>query len=483
MHSKELHTKKMLLLFLFLGIVISTDQDTKGLKGKVIELNSGNIKSFIQKNKKALLLFYTTTSSPSVELKKEYDILAQKLASSKLYTILGSVDCIQKPNLAKEYQITEFPTLLLKTSKSLEKVDYFTSADSLYTFLLNLEHPEMLELQKFDDLEEVLQEGKSLFLLTSEKEKEIKLLKELIPYFPRVKFAFSTDEHFLDGENRFAFFKDKEEEPKFYKGKINKKNLKKFLKENDIPTIIEFEGLEAVDKFLTDLKPAVVIFSDVKDAEFEIFEKSAEELNSEIIFVWSKINSGLGGRLVQFLGITPIKNSVWILVPSKAGISKYRYTEAQLTQETLIEFVEDFQSGKLEKDLRSDPTPTDNKGLVKTIVGSTFKNLALESEKNVLVLFHAPWCEHCDNLNPIFEELAQRMKHEVLFAKFNVSGNEIENLEYEVLPYLRFYIGNREDQYVEYLDEDRSLDALQSWLNFQIKKKRKKYQKTRTTQN
>ena len=40
-----------------------------------------------------------------------------------------------------------------------------------------------------------------------------------------------------------------------------------------------------------------------------------------------------------------------------------------------------------------------------------------------LVMFHAPWCHHCQQLKPIFEGIAPDLKHQVDIAKVDCTVN------------------------------------------------------------
>jgi len=56
--------------------------------------------------------------------------------------------------------------------------------------------------------------------------------------------------------------------------------------------------------------------------------------------------------------------------------------------------------------LLSEELPEDwNKTPVWTLTATNFDSVALDSTKNVLVEFYAPWCGHCKQLAPIFDKV------------------------------------------------------------------------------
>ncbi|KAF7488811.1 Protein disulfide-isomerase A3 [Sarcoptes scabiei] len=106
---------------------------------------------------------------------------------------------------------------------------------------------------------------------------------------------------------------------------------------------------------------------------------------------------------------------------------KYKMEE-KFSIENLEKFVKDLKSGSLEPFIKSEPVPSDNENVaVKTAVGKNIHDLVLKSDKDVLIEFYAPWCGHCKNLAPTYEELGQAMKDEpnVMIVKMDATANDV----------------------------------------------------------
>lgn len=81
--------------------------------------------------------------------------------------------------------------------------------------------------------------------------------------------------------------------------------------------------------------------------------------------------------------------------------------------ENLEKFVRDFQDGKLEPYIKSEAVPEDNTAPVKVAVAKNFDDLVINNGVDTLVEFYAPWCGHCKNLAPVYEQVAEKV-----FLKF-----------------------------------------------------------------
>jgi len=93
-------------------------------------------------------------------------------------------------------------------------------------------------------------------------------------------------------------------------------------------------------------------------------------------------------------------------------------------------FEESFLAGDLKPNLKSEEdSPGHMRGKVKVLTGETFKDNVMGSGRDVLVMFHAPWCGHCKALSPKWDELGELFSdsdEHVYIAKMDATANEID---------------------------------------------------------
>ena len=82
---------------------------------------------------------------------------------------------------------------------------------------------------------------------------------------------------------------------------------------------------------------------------------------------------------------------------------KYLFDSEEITSESISSFVERVKAGTVSRFLKSAEPPIESTGHVKVLVGKTFEELVLNTEKEVLVKFYAPWCGHCKTLAPHYD--------------------------------------------------------------------------------
>ena len=83
----------------------------------------------------------------------------------------------------------------------------------------------------------------------------------------------------------------------------------------------------------------------------------------------------------------------------------------------------------------------------------------------ILVEFYAPWCGHCKNLAPHYDEAAKRLANNpnIMLAKVDSTENEVEGLDIQGFPTLKFWGRDKSQDPIEY-NGGRDADGIVQWL-------------------
>lgn len=107
------------------------------------------------------------------------------------------------------------------------------------------------------------------------------------------------------------------------------------------------------------------------------------------------------------------------------------------------------------------------KSEVLDLIPKNFDKVVLKSGKPTLVEFFAPWCGHCKNLAPVYEELGQAFayaKDKVQIAKVDADAEKdlAKRFNVQGFPTLKWFDG-KSDKPVDY-EGGRDLESLSSFV-------------------
>ncbi|KAH7419275.1 thioredoxin-like protein [Cadophora sp. MPI-SDFR-AT-0126] len=113
------------------------------------------------------------------------------------------------------------------------------------------------------------------------------------------------------------------------------------------------------------------------------------------------------------------------------------------------------------------PPPTYDKSAVLDLIPSNFDSIVL-SGKPALVEFFAPWCGHCKNLAPVYEQLAQDFsgaKDKISIAKVDADAEKSLGKRFGIqgFPTIKYF--NGKDETPEDYNGGRDLESLTEFIS------------------
>ena len=205
--------------------------------------------------------------------------------------------------------------------------------------------------------------------------------------------------------------------------------------------------------------------SDEAKPLIDAFRSVATDFKGRVLFVTIDTDVEDHERIMEFFGLKKTEKPEMRLIKLEEEMTKFKPESNEISSDNIRAFVNKVLDGKLKQHLLSQDLPEDwDKTPVKTLVSTNFDEVALDKEKDVLVEFYAPWCGHCKQLAPIYDQLGEKYadRADVVIAKVDATGNELEHTKVNSFPTIKLYKKDT-NQVIEYNGE-RTLDGLSRFL-------------------
>lgn len=439
----------------------------------VFEWNDSNFGSSIIHHETVLTMFYAPWCDHCKLLKPELAKAAKKLNHNDPPVALAQVDCIGAgKETCNKFSIKNAPTLkLFRDGEATQDYKGPRTATGIIKYLQAQAGPSSKEFQNTADLEQFLNKtGGVIGFFENETElKEIflnlsKSLRETI------RFAHTSNKDILgtySATDDVIFFRPKHFQNKFeddhvkYEGNGSTDVLKDFI-EKELRGLVGHRNSQNANQFKM---PLIVAYYDVdyinniKGTNYwrNRILKVAKNFADDFHFAISAKNDFLPE--IKKLREDLVKTDN-VIVIARYNKSKKYLMKKEFTMENFEEFLNDLKNGKLKPHTKSEPIPRDNDGPVKIAVSDNFDEIVLDNGKDTMVQFYAPWCYHCKELAPIYDQVGKMLVNEdVAIVKMDATKNEVPNA-YDVNKYPTIYWlpKDRKNEPVSYVD-DHELDA------------------------
>jgi protein disulfide-isomerase A1 len=461
---------KVVILFALLSICAHAHGDhdhdhSHGDVEHVLTLTNSNFEETIAKNELVLVEFFAPWCGHCKRLAPEYEAAASELYGQ---VPLAKVDCTVEKELCEKYEVQGFPTIkLFKKNGAVSDYDKGRTAADIVKFLKKQSQPALTvvtseeQLTALKGVDDVVVVG--YFTEGSDGAKVLKDVADTLrddATFGIVNDAALSGSH----RNSVVMFRKFDDPELTHKGDNTKEALMTFIKSESFPLVGEI-GPENYQKYVERDLPLFWLFVDYNSDEvtkplLEAATNVAKTVKGKMSFV--KLDGNRWSSHAKNFGLSG--NTPGLVIEDRTKRTKFVYPEADpVTLESLSRFVKSWEDGTLAPTLKSAEPPAENNAPVKVVVGKTFKDIVLDTSKDVFVEFYAPWCGHCKNLAPKWDALGEEFKDNdsIVIAKVDATENDTP-ADIQGFPTLIFYPANNKEGIV-YRGE-RTKEALSDYV-------------------
>ncbi|XP_053195661.1 protein disulfide-isomerase A2 [Scomber japonicus] len=445
----------------------------------VMVLHSVNFDRALSENQYLLVEFYAPWCGHCKQLEPVYAEAAGKLKEEGSAIRLAKVNAIEDKEMSEEFNVEGFPSLkLFVNGDRKEPIDYTgkRTAKGMVQWLKRRTGSGPAVLDTVESAADIIDDHNILVVgffenLESEAAKEfLEVAMDMtdaefaVTASPEVfqKYEVKSDtvvlfKKFDDGRDDFAVT-----------GELDKSDLVNFIKQNSLELVIPFSEEVADQVFTSKIMLHCLLFInstvESQTALVDEVRAVAKEFKGKMLFIKIDV-TGKMDHVLEYFGVS--KDEVPTLrIINMQTTKKFRITSGDLSANSLRQLCQEVVDGTAKPYLRSEEIPEDwNKGPVKVLVGKNFESVALDETKNVFVEFYAPWCGHCKELTPIWEQLGEKYADhdDIIIAKMDSTANEVDSLDIRGFPTLKYFpAGGKE--VVDYTAK-RDLETMSKFLD------------------
>ncbi|CAL5365619.1 unnamed protein product [Camellia sinensis] len=440
----------------------------------VVVLKDSNFSDFIAKNRYVMVEFYAPWCGHCQALAPEYAAAATELKSE---VVLAKVDATEESELAQKYEIQGFPTVYFFIDGVHKDYSGQRTKDAIVSWVKKKTGPGIYNLSTVEEAEHILTAEPKVVLgfldsLVGPQSEELSAasrLEEDVSFYqtssPEVAKLFHIDPQAK--RPALVLLKKETEKISHFDGQFIKSAITQFVYENKLPLVTTLTRESAPLIFENPIKNQLLLFATSNDSEtFQpMFREAAKAFKGKLIFVYVEMdNEDFGRPVSEYFGVSGDAPRV-IAYTGNDDARKF-VLDSDLTLSSIKSFGEDFLEDKLKPFYKSDPVPETNDGDVKIVVGNNFDEIVLDESKDVLLELYAPWCGHCQALEPIYNKLAKHLKgiNSLVIAKMDGTTNEHPRAKSDGFPTILFFpAGNKSFDPITF-DSDRTVVEFYKFL-------------------
>jgi protein disulfide-isomerase A1 len=464
-HSKNYKMMKQILILTIALLAITVRAAEPVVEDGVLVLTDENFDEQVAKNQFLLVEFYAPWCGHCKKLTPEYAAAAQELSGE---VALGKVDATEHKQCGEKFNISGFPTLKFFTNGVASDYEGGRTHAEIVQWLRKKTGPSTKEFTTMESVEAFKASADAVVMLFGET--GLDNYKSFTSTFDDVSFGHCVVAECMDAavENgTVVVFKNFDEGRNELKTGYTREQFTDFVNASVTPVIMKFDE-KCAQHIFGKAKPGLFLYMDKNASNAaeltKVFTDVAPEVRDRIQLVSTGITEGLETRLAEYIGITADMLPSVRIHDTRGDLKKFNM-EGEINTENVLNFVNQWSAGTLAASLKSEEIPATQSKAVHYLVGKAFDAVVMDPTKDVLVKFYAPWCGHCKTMAPIYEELAEKLKHNtnLVIAEMDSTLNETERVSIQGFPTLKFWPAGNKDSPMEY-EGERDLAGFEAYL-------------------
>ena len=458
---------RLFSIFIISLLSLSLCEEDFPVENDVIILTDSTFDKAVAKYDYLLVLFYAPWCGHCKKFHPEYEKAAKTLRKENLY--LSKVDATVEKKLAEKFEIQGFPTVKLFIKGEAIEYTGGRKEQEVINWMRKKTGPATKLIQSTEDIDKLKKDNDVVLIYFGNNKNELDEYTKVARKNEDFPFANVENEEIAKKlgikMGTVVMFRNFEEPQKELSGSLTSKKIEEFIDSFSSPKVMGFDE-KAAQIIFGKAIPAIILYCDKNSDKWEEYRKLMETISDKIggklKVVQTDIKEGMASRLAEYIGVKESDLPSVRIADTRIDLKKYNM-EGEINEKNILKFIEDWENNKLKPHLKSAEEPKENKDDVFVVVGKTFEKEVINNDKDVMLLFYAPWCGHCKALHPKYEEVAKKLKEKnpkLLLAKIDATENEVENINISGFPTVKFYPGNKKNKAPIDYNGDRSVNDM-----------------------
>ncbi|CAH8644570.1 unnamed protein product [Dicrocoelium dendriticum] len=438
-----------LCILLLLSSFELVGASTKEENGVAI-LTAANFEAVVGEHDFAMVAFYAPWCVHSQRLNKEYEYVAKKLKVDHPNILLAKVDATVESELATKHDIKGYPTLKFHKNGSWVKYNGEPKETAIYDWILRKTKEAARQLQTLNELDEFINSNVVAVVgFFEENHPSLSVFEKVADELDKHPFAWTSlpearEKYGVTKSAHVSLFKKFDEGRADHEIELTAPTLTNFVQMESIPLIVEFSHENASDVFASPVRTHFVAFvsrtNKFEDLKNEMFPV-AKNFKGKVHFLVIDTDQEDHDRILSFFGMTKDEVPAYRLINLSDDMTKYQPDDSSFTNDAMTKFIDEVLTGVRKPFLMSQEIPPKSDSSVLELVGKNYNEVVKNESVAVFVKLYAPWCGHCKQLAPIWDDLGKEFKgrDDIVIAKMDATANEAEGLRVTSFPTLKYY--------------------------------------------